>query len=128
MSQQLTLSLEDGLSSRWESLRECMATQVYQRGHGRVAGKLDLSPSRLTEKLAGLRSDGKASGITLDELERYVDVTGDHTPILYLVDKHLRDPQAQQAEALARLAALAESLPALLAAAGVSSPRRKVRA
>ena len=118
--QQLSLTFETGLSQRYQSLRECMASQVYARGHGRVAGKLDLAPSKLTEKLAGLRSDGKRSGITLDELEQYL-ADGDHTPIFYLVDKYLRDPQVQQAEALARLALLADQLPALLAKAGLQA-------
>lgn len=122
---QLTLSLQQGLSQRWTSLRECVLTQVYQNGHGKVCGLLDLAPSKLTEKLAGLRSDGKKSGITLDELERYIDATGDTLPVLYLVDKFLRDPQASQAEALARLAQLADELPGMLAAAGIGTKRRR---
>lgn len=117
---QMSLAIEPGLGQQYESLRECVAARVYQRGHGRVAGQLDLAPSKLTEKLAGLRSDGKSTGITLDELERYFERTGDHTPILYLVDKFLRDPKAQQAEALAKLALLAESLPGLMRAAGLT--------
>lgn len=121
--QQLTLSLEPGLSSRWMSLRECLATQVYNKGHGRVAMELDLSPSRLSEKLAGLRSDGKASGITLDEFERYLD-KGDKTPLLYLVDKYLSDPAAQQVVAMAKLQELLTSMPALLAQAGLTKRSR----
>lgn len=119
--QQLSLTFEQGLAQRYETLRECLATQVYQRGPGRVAGKLDLAPSKLTEKLAGIRSDGKQSGITLDQLEKYIETTGDHTPIFYLVDKYLRDPQMQQQEAMARIAAIAEQLPALLAKAGLQA-------
>lgn len=123
--QQMSLAFEPGLAQRHDSLRECLATQVYQRGHGRIAGQLDLAPSKLTEKLAGLRSDGKASGITIDELERYIERTSDHTPIYYLIDKYLRDPQVQQAEALAKLAQLAEVLPGLMKAAGLAPGQQR---
>lgn len=122
-SQQLTLSLEAGLAERHLSLRDCMVQQVYQRGHGRVANLLDMAPSKLTEKLAGADSAGKPRGFTLDELERYLEKTGDATPVLYLAAKYLSDPEVAQAEALATLARLADTLPALLSAAGLSKRR-----
>lgn len=117
---QMTLSFEPGLSERHLTLRDCMVTQVYHRGHGRIANQLDIAPSKLTEKLAGVDSAGKARGMTLDEFERYIERTGDMTPIYYLLDKFARDPRAAQAEALAHLAELAQHLPALLAAAGLN--------
>lgn len=122
---QLTLTLEDGLADRHLTLRDCMVMQVYAKGHGRMANLLDISPSHLTEKLAGLDSAGKSRGMTLDEFERYLDKTGDAAPILYLVAKYLRDPGAAQQEALSRLTALAEALPGLLAAAGISKGRTR---
>lgn len=116
---QLSLVFEPGLGERYETLRECVAAQIYATGHGRVAGRLDLSPSKLTEKLAGIDSAGNTRGMTLDELELYISKQGDVTPILYLAAKFCRDPKVVQAEAMASLAALAERLPGLLAAAGV---------
>ena len=121
---QLTLRFEVGLAERHLSLRDCLVQQVYSRGHGRVANLMDVAPSKLTEKLAGMDSGGKPRGLTVDELERYIDKTGDTTPVLYLVDKYLRDPQAQQQDALARLASLADQLPALLSAARLSKGKR----
>ena len=121
---QMTLSFEPGLAERHLSLRDCMVQQVYQRGHGRVAASLDMAPSKLTEKLAGVDSSGKPRGMSLDEFERYIEKSGDLTPIYYLLDKFARDPGVAQKEALARLATLAESLPALLAAAGIQPKRR----
>lgn len=121
---QLTLQLEPGLSHRHLSLRDCLAAQIYQIGHGRVAARLDIAPSKLTEKLAGCDSSGKARGLSVDELERYLERCDDATPILYLVDKFLRDPRAQQQDALSKLANLAEQLPALLAAAGYQEKKR----
>lgn len=122
---QLTIAYEPGLAERHLSLRDCMVSQVYQRGHGAIAAKLDIAPSKLTEKLAGVDSSGKPRGMTIDEFERYLDKTGDLTPIYYLLDRFARDPDVAQQEALARLAALADALPALLAAAGLDGKRRR---
>lgn len=122
---QLTIAYEPGLAERHLSLRDCMVAQVYQRGHGKVATLLDMAPSKLTEKLAGEDSGGKPRGMTLDEFERYLDRTGDLTPVYYLLDRFARDPDVAQQEALARLAQLADALPALLAAAGLNKTRRR---
>lgn len=124
---QLNLMFEPGLGERYESLRECVAAQVYAAGHGRVAGQLDLSPSKLTEKLAGMDSGGATRGMTLDELETYIQKRGDVTPILYLAAKYCRDPKVVQAEALGALAALAERLPGLLSAAGLQPATASAR-
>ena len=123
---QLTIAYEPGLAERHLSLRDCMVAQVYQRGHGKVAALLDMAPSKLTEKLAGVDSGGKPRGMTLDEFERYLAKTGDLTPVYYLLDRFARDPDVAQQEALARLAQLADALPALLAAAGLNKTRRRV--
>ena len=122
--QQLTLMLDPQLQ-RSRSLRDHMATRVYQRGLVDVAGKMDLSPSKLTEKLAGSDSGGKPRGMTIDELETYMQRTGDISPAHYLADKYLRDPAVAQQEALAKLAALAEVIPGLMAAAGLQVGKAK---
>ena len=126
--QQLTLTLEPGLAQRNRCLRDHLATRVYARGLVDVAGKIDLSPSKLTEKLAGADSGGKPRGMTLDELETYIQRTGDISPVHYLADKYLRDPAVAQQEALAKLASLAEALPGLMAAAGLTTAKGKGRA
>ena len=121
---QMTLSFEPGLAQTHLSLRDLVTAKVYERGHGRVAALLDMAPSKLTEKMAGLDSSGKPRGMTLDEFERYLEKTGDLSPIYFLLDKFVRDPRATQGEALAKLAAIADTLPALLAAAGLSKAKR----
>lgn len=121
-SAQLSLTFEQGIGQRHMSLRDCMATGVYQRGLGRVAGQIDMAPSKLSEKLAG--GTDRKRDIGLDELEAYIAKTGDIAPIHYLIDKYLRDPAVAQQEALAKLASLAESLPALMAAAGLGKGKR----
>lgn len=117
--QQLTVTYEAGLAQRTRSLREQVASGVYRRGLVSVAGKLDLAPSKLSEKLAGGDSSGRRRGLTLDELELYIAVTGDVSPIHYLVDKFLRDPTTAQREAMAEVLALIKQFPALISAAGL---------
>lgn len=126
---QLSLMFEPGLGERYASLRECLTTQIYSKGLVKVAGQLDLSPSKLTEKLAGIDSGGAPRGMTLDELEKYVSTYGDVTPVLYLAAKYCRDPRAIQAEATAALTKLLEQIPGLAAAAGLSTlPARSRKA
>lgn len=119
--QQLSLTFEPGLAQRSRCLRDHVAQRVYSFGLVNAAGRLDLSPSRLTEKLAGVDSGGKSRGMTLDELEAFIEKTGDVTPVYYLADKYLRDPAVSQQEALAKIAAIADVLPALMAAAGLGA-------
>lgn len=121
-STQLSLVFEQGIAQRHISLRDCVAAGVYHRGLQRVAGQIDMAPSKLSEKLAG--GNDRKRDIGLDELEDYIAKTGDIAPIHYLIDKYLRDPAVAQQEALAKLAGLADLLPGLLAAAGISSKRR----
>lgn len=116
---QMSLTFEPGLSARNRSLRDHMTTAVYSRGLVAIAGKMDMSPSKLTEKLAGADSSGKSRGMTIDELEAYIERTGDVSAIHYLIDKHLQDPAVVQQEAAARLSLLMEQLVPLAIAAGV---------
>jgi hypothetical protein len=119
MTAQLTLALDPGVSVH-PTLKACVAAGIYQRGIVAVAGKIDRSPSHLSEALAG--ADRRKFDI--DDLEAYIKATGDTTPIQYLVAKFLRDPGVAQQEALNRLVGLAETLPALLAAAGLQAQGR----
>ena len=121
---QLSLTFEPGLSQRHQSLRQCMAAGVYQRGLVRVAGQIDMSPSKLSEKLSG--GNDRKRDIGCDDLEMYIEKTNDTTPIYYLIDKFLRDPALSQQEAMARLAAFADTLPALMSAAGLSQGKKRV--
>jgi hypothetical protein len=119
MKAQLTLALDPGVSVH-PSLKACVAAGIYQRGVVAIAGKLDRSPSHLSEALAG--ADRRKFDV--DDLEAYIQATGDTTPIQYLVAKFLRDPAIAQQEALNRLVGLADQLPGLLAAAGLQAKPR----
>lgn len=84
---QLTLSFEPGLAERYTSLRECVAAGVYRNGLGNTAIDLDVAPGNLSVQL----SADPSRHFSVDSLERYVEKTGDTTPIYYLVEKFLKD-------------------------------------
>lgn len=82
---QLTLNFEPGLAERYGSLRECIATGVYQRGLKRVAIDLDQAPSNLSVQL----SEDTSRNFSVDSLERYIEKTGDTAPVMYLIERFL---------------------------------------
>ena len=90
---QLTLDFEPGLTERFGSLRECVATGVYQRGLKRVAIDLDQAPSNLSVQL----SEDPSRHFSVDSLERYIQATGDRTPIEYLIAKFYSPKQTDAA-------------------------------
>ena len=114
--QQLTLSFEPGVSDRFGSLRECVATGVYQRGLKRVSIDLDQAPSNLSVQL----SDDQARHFSVDNLESSIESTDDLEPIYYLVEKYIKPRDGRQEAALAQLPALAEQLQAMLKQAGMA--------
>lgn len=108
---QLTLNFEPGLVERYGSLRECVATGVYQRGLKRVAIDLDQAPSNLSVQL----SEDTSRHFSVDSLERYIEKTGDKTPVLYLVERflapELQNKGIKQVEAMkAQLQAMLQQL------------------
>jgi hypothetical protein len=87
---QLTLNFERGLAESFNTCREYVAHRVHHQGrpHKAIAADMDYSPSDLTRKLAQNPDDSRR--FTLDDLERYMDVTGDTKPVIYLVEKYLQ--------------------------------------
>lgn len=93
---QLTLDFEPGLVERYGSLKECAATGVYQRGLKRIAIDLDMAPSNLSVQL----SEDSSRHFSVDSLERYMEKTGDHQPIYYLIEKFLSVNQVDKQAAI----------------------------
>ncbi|MCU1114375.1 hypothetical protein JAK74_11250 [Stenotrophomonas maltophilia] len=118
----LQITYEDGLT-RNATLRDHMASMVH-RGAGltAVAGQLDMAPSKLSEKLAGCDSGGKPRGLSIDDLERYIQTTKDVTPVHYLIERYLITPEAATAEALAELHKHLSDLSGTLAKLGIKWP------
>lgn len=88
---QMTLNFDAGLVDNYASCREFVAARVHQLGKAQkvIAADMDYSPSDLSRKLAQNPDDSRR--FTLDDLEKYIDVTGDKKPVLYLVEKYLAE-------------------------------------
>lgn len=113
-ARQLT-QFDESLLGAHRSLRDCVASGVYRRGLKAVAADLDLSPGNLSVAL----SDDPHRRFGVDDLERYIQSTGDKTPVYYLVAKYLGDEAAARDQALGQVVELLQHLPALLSAAGL---------
>lgn len=97
---QLTLNFQPGITSAYRTCREYVAARVHQQGTAQkaIAADMDYSPSDLTRKLAQHENDSRR--FTLDDLEKYIQVTGDRQPIIWLVEKYLADDSQSEIEAL----------------------------
>lgn len=104
LNSQLVLNFDVGMAEAYASCREFVAARVHQLGKPQksIAADMDYSPSDLSRKLAQNPDDSRR--FTLDDLEKYVQVTGDKKPIYYLVEKFLTETNEaallQQIEAL----------------------------
>ena len=114
---QLVLDFEPGLTERYSSARDVVATGVYQRGLKRIAIELDMTPSNLSVQL----SDDPSRHFSLDSAERYMERTGDFTPIYYWVEKFLGDKRNTKQAALEQIQALGPEFLALLKKAGITA-------
>lgn len=113
---QINLDFEPGLTDRFPSLRECVATGVYQRGLGRVAIDLDQAPGNLSVQLSG----DSSRHFSVDSLERYIERTNDVIPIYYLVEKFLADKDAKKDAAFIEAVTALKALQPLLKQAGLA--------
>ena len=97
------------------SLRDCIASGVYQRGLGRVAIDLNKAPGNLSVEL----SDDPTRHFSVDSLEVYITKTGDVTPIHYLIGKFLQDRLNDKTAAISQMAPLLAQLAPLMRQAGL---------
>jgi hypothetical protein len=112
---QLTLTFEQGLSDRFKSLRECIASGVYRNGLNNTAIDLNKAPGNLSVEL----SDDATRHFSVDSLEKYIEKSGDTTPIYYLIDRFLNDQGHKQNAAMAQLAPILKQLAPLMKQAGL---------
>lgn len=99
---QLTLDFEPGLVDRFSSLREYLAhcVQVQAKPAKTIAMDMDLSPSTLSRKLSP--GDGDTQRFNVDDLERFIQTTGDTSAIVYLAAKYLENDEARRLRMLSR--------------------------
>lgn len=103
---QLTINFDAGLTESYPTCREFVAARVHHQGRPQkaIAADMDYSPSDLSRKLSQNPDDSRR--FTLDDLERFIDVTGDTQPVYYLIEKYLAntgDEISVLEERLARL-------------------------
>lgn len=78
-----------------------------------IAADMDISPSLLSRKLNP--SEGDTQRFNLDDLEAYLQATGDAPAVIeYLVAKYMDTADARKARALSKVEALAEQLSAAM--------------
>lgn len=112
---QLTLNIEPSVVERWKTLREYIAYRsvLHAKKQSVIAAEMDLSPSVLNKKLSQHEGDGHK--FTCDDLERYIEVTGDVQAVIeYLAAKN--EPGGSDARRDRALSAIEGLLPELLKA------------
>ena len=103
--EQITLNYDAGLTDAYPTCREYVANRVHHQGRPQksIAADMDYSPSHLSRKCA--QSPDDSMKFTLDDFERFIEVTGDNSPVLYLVEKYLTE-STELARLKARVAEL----------------------
>lgn len=89
----------------------------YSRGMKCLAADCDLSESELSRRLHPSDGDNRSCDVNL--MVRIVEVTGDLTPMHWLMAKFLQDTETRRGAAVEQLAQLMPQIAALLADAGV---------
>lgn len=117
---QLTLQFEGGLTQRFRHVRDACAQGIYQRGLKRMASEIEMAPGNLSAALA----DDSQRKFGVDDLELYIQRSGDLTPIYYLVERYLGDQGAARDQALAQVMEIVNQLPQMLSAAGIEKKRK----
>jgi len=114
--QQFTLDFMPGLTERFPRWEDTFTHAVYSSRFGLngVAAKLDQAPSDLCKRLAG----EETRPLRMKDVLGIIEATGDFTPIYWLLERFLKDPDARKQEALARLPSLMAVLEATLEQAG----------
>lgn len=112
---QLTLNFEPALPERFRTLRDFIAhrVQVQAKPAKTIASDMDMSPSTLSRKLSP--GDGDTQRFNVDDLEHYINVTGDTAAIEYLAAKFLCSDESRKVRALARVESLSAELSGLVA-------------
>lgn len=97
---QLTLDFEPGLVERFPGVMDCLRASVYAspRPLKTIAADMDMSTSTLSRKLAADPDDPRR--FSLQDLENYVEQTGDTSAIEYLAVKYLQSDDSRRMQAL----------------------------
>jgi hypothetical protein len=117
----MPLEFAPGLTERHPTLLACCheAAVRNERPMKAIAADMDMSSSDLGRKLAPADSDPRR--LSVDDLVRLIEATGDLSPIYWLIEKFAIDDEAKQRRAQDALSKLLPDLIALAKQAGVRS-------
>ena len=118
---QLNLDFEPGITERHKTLLSCVREAAYKSSKPlkAIAADMDVSESDLSRKLSGNPDDPRR--LTVDDLVKLVEVTGDVTPINWLIERfHMNDDQKQRRAASEFMRQLPQTI-ALLKQMGVKA-------
>ena len=118
---QLTLDLEPTLLERYRNVREVVASGIYQRGLKRIAMDMDVAPGNLSCML----NDDSQRKLGTDDLERYMQISGDLEPIRYLIARYMGDQATAEASTMKRIEGLLAEVTALAAQTPLKKPARR---
>ncbi len=111
---QLTIDFTPGLTERHDSLLDCIRHGAYSHRNPlkTIAADMDMSQSELSRKLGNNPDDPRK--LSVGDLEKYIQATGDTSPIYWLIEKYLQDETVKQKQAIAALTKVLPDLMALL--------------
>jgi hypothetical protein len=118
---QLTLDLEPTLLERFRNVREVVAAGIYQRGLKRIAMDMEVAPGNLSCML----NDESQRKLGTDDLERYMQISGDLEPIRYLIARYMGDQATAEASTMKRIEGLLAEVTALAARSPLKKPARR---
>jgi hypothetical protein len=122
---QLQLSFEPGLTARFRELEDCLqhVVMIQRGGVDAVAPHLNMAPSELSRRLnahhAIKEGDPNNRPLRVQDFMGILEATNNDMPIYWLIEKRLRDPDAQRAAAAQQIALLAPMLLSLAEQAGI---------
>lgn len=108
---QLKLDFDPGITERHKTLLSCVRECAYksEKALKAIAADMDVSESDLSRKLSGNPDDPRR--LTVDDLVRFVEVTGDVTPVNWLIERfHLDDEDKAKRAGTAFLKALPQMI------------------
>ena len=100
MSNQLSIDFNPDLTKAYGSCVDYVQARVLRQGipQKAIAADMDYSPSHLSRKLSNNPNDSMR--FTLDDLEKFMEVTNDYEPIKYLVAKFMANAELSKIEQL----------------------------
>lgn len=121
------------MTAKFKRLEDVLLATVinYSGGLDKVASRMDMSPSELTRRLnahvAAKEGDFNNRPLRVSDMFEIVDETRDYRAIFWLIEKFLRDPEAQRTQAINQLAAVMPAIQQLLEEAGLKGSLRSIR-